>query len=111
MPTLVPCASCAELLFDNVCVCAHCGAKRCRNHQLSTAAFLLGLAVAAPGCMFEPTQSDYTGASTEDMADDDDDGWTVGGGDCDDVDPDVNPDATETPGDGVDSNCNDEDDT
>lgn len=51
------------------------------------------------------------------MADADEDGYgastpaegTMGvepGTDCDDTDPDIHPDATELPGDGVDQNCN-----
>lgn len=39
----------------------------------------------------------------------DQDGWTVGEGDCDDADPDVNPGAEEVAGDGVDSDCDGED--
>ena len=43
--------------------------------------------------------------------DNDGDGYTPEDGDCDDDNPEVNPGAEETPGDGVDSNCNGEDDT
>ena len=41
----------------------------------------------------------------------DGDGYTPEDGDCDDDNADVNPGAEETPGDGVDSNCDGEDDT
>ena len=39
------------------------------------------------------------------------DGYTEAEGDCDDADPEVYPDAEETPGDAIDSNCDGEDDT
>ncbi len=41
-------------------------------------------------------------------ADDDGDGFTTCGGDCDDADPDTYPGADEIPDDGVDNNCNGE---
>lgn len=37
--------------------------------------------------------------------DGDDDGWTTGDGDCDDLNPDVNPGADEVCGNGVDDDC------
>ena len=43
--------------------------------------------------------------------DEDGDGWTPDMGDCDDNNPDIHPDATETPNDGIDSNCNGDDNT
>ncbi len=51
---------------------------------------------------------------TNSTVDEDEDGFVdenEGGDDCDDSDPDINPDAEEVPGDGVDSNCDGEDDT
>ena len=53
---------------------------------------------------------DYTLACSEEDADND--GYSPCDGDCDDDDDDINPDALEVPGDGVDSNCdgNDGDD-
>ena len=50
---------------------------------------------------------DYTLACSEEDADND--GFSPCDGDCDDDDEDVNPGAPETPGDGVDSNCDGDD--
>ena len=48
-------------------------------------------------------------ADAEDLAyldtDDDGDGWSENEGDCDDADPDLNPGARETCGDGIDQDC------
>jgi hypothetical protein len=51
-------------------------------------------------------------AATDTATDDRDrDGFTLEQGDCNDANPDVHPDAAETAGDGLDSNCNEDDDT
>ncbi len=50
---------------------------------------------------------DYTLACSEEDADND--GYSPCDGDCDDDNDDVHPDAEETPGDGVDSNCDGDD--
>ena len=41
--------------------------------------------------------------------DDDGDGYTEYDGDCDDSDPSIHPDASEQPDDGIDQNCDGED--
>lgn len=105
---LVPCPTCAELVVEGSCTCPHCGAKGvCKAHAASRAAVLLGLGLALTGCeLRENVSADYSAAIT----DADDDGYGEGE-DCDDSDADIHPDATETPDDGVDSNCNNDDDT
>ena len=44
------------------------------------------------------------------VVDNDGDGWDAEV-DCDDENAEIHPEAEETPGDGVDTNCNDDDDT
>jgi hypothetical protein len=109
MARLVPCSACEELVMVKTCVCPHCGAGGvCRTLSLPAAALLLGLAMT--GCDDgggEQVQPDYGVAIT----DNDGDGWGVEDGDCDDEDETIHPDADETPGDGIDSNCDGEDDT
>jgi len=112
MPELIPCASCAEHVVAGTCICPHCGHRKpCRSKGLTAGVALLGLGlVGCPGAV----QADYGVAETgwgDSAADQDGDGFTEDDGDCDDGDASVNPDAEETPGDGIDSNCNGDDDT
>ena len=71
---------------------------------------LLGLSVSATGCIDGGMQMDYGVAETG-YLDLDGDGYSEEEGDCDDEDESIHPGAEETPGDGVDSNCDGEDDT
>ncbi len=56
----------------------------------------------------EPSMEPEYGVS---MTDNDGDGYYLEEDDCNDENPEINPGATETPGDGVDSNCDGNDDT
>ena len=56
-------------------------------------------------------QADYGVPDTGIYVDDDGDGYSEADGDCDDSNAEIHPDATETPGDGIDSNCDGNDDT
>lgn len=91
--------------------CAHCGGPL-SSSKLGASAILLGLglAVGASGCIGGITgEADY-GSPDTGYLDADGDGQGVAE-DCDDSDPERYSGAEETPGDGVDSNCDGEDDT
>ncbi|MEZ4323305.1 MAG: MopE-related protein [Myxococcota bacterium] len=108
---MMSCPACAELT-EATCLCAHCGAKLgvCspRGSVGSAAAVLMGLALT--GCDKVGPQPDY-GIPETGYFDEDADGYSPRDGDCDDTDASIHPDATETPGDGVDSDCDGDDDT
>jgi hypothetical protein len=76
---------------------------------------LLGLALAGCG-NDEPSDTDLDVGDMQPMygdvpvTDQDGDGYEAGV-DCNDDDPSIHPDAEETAGDGVDSNCDGNDDT
>jgi hypothetical protein len=72
---------------------------------------LLGLTLTAcPGVGPSP-EPDYGVPETGVFEDSDGDGFSENEGDCDDSDDSIFPGATETEGDGIDSNCDGEDDT
>lgn len=111
-----------------LCTCPNCGTLTRLNHlcpecqtptgrgSRTAAALLMGLALA--GCDSGEKQDTqmralYGVADTAHL-DADGDGYEAvetGGSDCDDNNKDIHPDATETPGDSIDSNCDGSDDT
>ncbi|MCB9761033.1 MAG: putative metal-binding motif-containing protein [Alphaproteobacteria bacterium] len=113
---LTPCSSCGCHVQASACVCPHCDAtlRVCgRGRAGSTAAALMGLALVACSDKEPDTgnmQMDY-GVPDTGYLDEDGDGWSVNEGDCDDTNADIHPDAAETPGDSIDSNCDGDDDT
>ncbi|MCB9761029.1 MAG: putative metal-binding motif-containing protein [Alphaproteobacteria bacterium] len=120
MSALIPCSSCGSHVTPSACVCPHCDAtlRVCHGNPLArtTAAVLMGLGTMSAGCWWIKPQPDYGVPETGWMDDTgevdfDGDGWTVSDGDCDDTNADIHPDATETPGDTIDSNCDGADDT
>ena len=114
MPQLVPCPSCGGHVFETACACPHCEAtlRTCRG-KLGTTAAAAAMGLALTGCFGGKIEPDYgvpESGIDSGFVDNDGDGYGVLD-DCDDSDPAVHPDATETAGDGVDSNCDGADDT
>ncbi|MCB9744283.1 MAG: putative metal-binding motif-containing protein [Alphaproteobacteria bacterium] len=111
---LIPCPACACHVREAACSCPHCGAtlKVCQRGYVKTAAAaLMGFAAMSAGCVGQPKYGMPDTAIDSVVEDADGDGFTVAAGDCDDDNADVHPDAEETAGDGVDSNCDGSDDT
>lgn len=112
---LRPCCRCGTFLLLGT-ACPHCG-NTCASRGRTAAAVLLGLALAAcDGSKDSGADSGMTAvpAYGDPITDADADGYppvAAGGDDCDDNNEDIHPGATETPGDGVDSNCDGSDDT
>ena len=112
MNYLIPCPSCSKHVVSEDKVCPHCGAStKCETHTSikTITAILMGLSVVA--CDGGPTsetavQALYGVA----IVDNDGDGY-YDDQDCNDDDASIHPGAEETAGDGVDSNCDGEDDT
>ena len=101
------CPSCSCYFRHEESVCPHCRAHASPTARTATA-LLLGLALT--GCFDKEAQALY-GMPVESSAEDlDGDGWAADE-DCDDANAEIHPEATETAGDGVDSNCDGEDDT
>ena len=117
-PRLVSCPSCDRHVVVSSTECPHCGTSIASGggKLLTTAAAaMLGLSVgacqSAYGVGDSASQAEYGVADTGMLVDDDGDGYSETDGDCDDANADIHPDAEETAGDGVDSNCDGEDDS
>jgi len=106
---MTPCIRCAAPVPENSLGCPNCGAAVEQTEVRDAAMVLMGLSLA--GCSL--FSNDLYGIVISDTAyiDNDGDGYAEEDGDCDDDDPDIHPDAEETAGDGIDSNCDGEDDT
>jgi len=110
MNELLPCTRCASLVPSQAVGCPHCGATALGGEEARPAAMvLLGLTMA--GCEIIGQPEYGVVISDTGYLDSDGDGYSVDEGDCDDTDAAIHPDAEETAGDGVDSNCDGEDDT
>ncbi|MCB9760827.1 MAG: hypothetical protein H6739_13400 [Alphaproteobacteria bacterium] len=106
--TLCPACDCHVHRGDSTC--PHCGAALQPSPGLrvprTAGAVLMGLGLlAGTSCV----TAKY-GIPDTSYVDEDGDGYTLSE-DCDDDNADIHPDATETPGDGTDSNCDGDDDT
>ncbi len=134
---LTSCEFCGMHHFAHEKTCPHCNATATRRRiggrrMPSAAALLLGLGLTGCGDKSDDTgtsepaaepggEPDYGVPDTSipndepeygmAMIDDDGDGYYADIDDCDDNNPDIHPGAPETPGDGVDSNCDGNDDT
>lgn len=112
MSQLLRCPCCGTHVTAEGHDCPACGNSHAKAVVTTAAAAMLGLALT--GCIKTNGQSDYGIAESrfESQVDQDLDGdGFLDPDDCNDEDPDINPAAPETPGDGIDSNCDGSDDT
>jgi hypothetical protein len=104
------CAGCGQHVLQSVSSCPHCLSRfpSTSSRIPTAAALLMGLGMA--GC--DQAVEDIYGVPNFDTAfraDEDGDGFSVVD-DCDDEDSSIYPGAEEIPGDGIDQNCNGDDD-
>lgn len=109
--SLLPCPRCATPLLPNTMGCTSCGAPIDEGAEVRPLTMMImGLSLA--GCPVYDIQPEYGIAiSDTGFTDNDGDGFSPRDGDCNDNSPTIHPEAEEIPEDGVDANCNGEDDT
>ena len=98
-----PCCRCNTMVLAGT-ACPHCGAS-CSSYL---PAVMAALALAA--CDGDKNFTPPYGLPDSSTVDQDGDGYAARD-DCDDNNKEIHPDATETPDDGIDSNCDGEDNT
>ena len=105
---IIICNTCSEPHYKSESICPHCNGVRSTSTASKTA-ILLGLGLVGCSISAEPVYG-VPMDSAEMIIDEDGDGYDSSV-DCDDTDSEINPGAEETVEDGIDSNCNNEDDT
>ena len=109
---------CCLTVIRTAAPCAQCGlTPESPVGRAAAIATLLGLSLTVAACGDKDSDTSVVAlygvevTDSGDYADSDGDGYTTAGGDCDDSDATIHPGADETAGDGIDSNCDDSDDT
>ena len=111
---LTTCTSCGQHFFHTEAACPHCKTPlpRFNSRIPSAVALMMGLGMTGCGDKLQPETVALYGAEYVDTGawtDEDGDGFYAEGDDCDDEDDSIHPYAEEIADDGVDQNCNGED--